>query len=252
ALDPLVSDFVTFGAMIRNAFAGAAALLVLGGGVTQPDALAARTKGRADAPVTVYEMSDFQCPYCREFALGTMPVLEREYIEPGKVRFVYINLPLSSVHRNAASAAEVAMCGARQQRFWPMHDLLFRHQDQWAGLASPRAYLLALGDSAGLDRTLLAGCVTSGATAAEVRADGRPGRRRSAIPNARSCGCMHRRWARASRQSRCSKRCVPRPPTGSSPIRFSPLLPSGWRAACRSMWQITCRSTARLKWGPRS
>jgi len=166
--------------MIRNAFAGAAALLVLGGGVTQPDPLAARTKGRADAPVTVYEMSDFQCPYCREFALGTMPVLEREYIEPGKVRFVYINLPLSSVHRNAASAAEVAMCGARQQRFWPMHDLLFRHQDQWAALASPRAYLLALGDSAGLDRTLLAGCVTSGATAAEVRADAERARRSGA------------------------------------------------------------------------
>src|SRR5204862_502249 len=56
---------------------------------------------------------------------------------------------------------------------------------------------------------------------------------------------------RASKQSRCSKRCVPRPPTGSSPIRFSPLLPSGWRAACRSMWRITCRSTARLKWESR-
>src|SRR2546429_9083525 len=82
-----------------------------------------RAKGRADAPVTLYEMSDFQCPYCREFAMSTMPVLEREYIEPGKVRFVYINLPLSSVHRNAASAAEVAMCAARQKRFWPMHDL---------------------------------------------------------------------------------------------------------------------------------
>src|SRR5438034_11427815 len=110
--------------MIRNAFAGAAALLVLGGAGTQPDPLSARTKGRAAAPVTVYEMSDFQCPYCREFALGTMPALEREYIEPGKVRFVYINLPLSSVHRNAASAAEVALCAARQQRVWPMHDLL--------------------------------------------------------------------------------------------------------------------------------
>src|SRR5213595_3987416 len=143
--------------MPRAVLAGAA-LLILASGATQSDPLAARAKGRSDAPVTVYEMSDFQCPYCREFALGTLPLLEREYIEPGKVRFVYINLPLSSVHRNAASAAEVAMCAARQQRFWPMHDLLFRHQDQWAALASPREYLLALGDSAGLDRTRLAGC----------------------------------------------------------------------------------------------
>src|SRR2546428_10389729 len=160
--------------MIRTVFAGAAALLVLVSDLTQPDPLAARAKGRADAPVTLYEMSDFQCPYCREFAVSTMPVLEREYIEPGKVRFVYINLPLSSVHRNAASAAEVAMCAARQQRFWSMHDLLFRHQDQWAALASPREYLLPLGDSAGLHRPPLAGCVASGATAADGPADAEP------------------------------------------------------------------------------
>src|SRR3989449_9065660 len=98
------------------------------------DPLAARAKGRSDAPVTVYEMSDFQCPYCREFALGTMPLLEREYVQTGKVRFVYINLPLSSVHQNAATAAEVGLCAARQQRFWSMHDVLFRRQDQWAAL----------------------------------------------------------------------------------------------------------------------
>src|SRR5712691_4764375 len=145
--------------MIRTLLVAAACLITVPGpqaprpGSRQaPDPLAARAKGRADAPVTVYEMSDFQCPYCREFALGTMPVLEREYIQAGKVRFVYINLPLTSVHKNAASAAEVALCAARQQRFWAMHDLLFRHQDQWAALPSPRAYLLALGDSAGLDR----------------------------------------------------------------------------------------------------
>jgi protein-disulfide isomerase len=163
--------------MTRRVFAGAA-LLVLG--VTQSDPLAARAKGRADAPVTVYEMSDFQCPYCREFALGTMPVLEREYIQAGKVRFVYINLPLTSLHKNAAAAAEVALCAARQQRFWAMHDLLFRHQDQWAALPSPRAYLLALGDSAGLDHAELGRCVASGAAAADVRADAERARRSGA------------------------------------------------------------------------
>jgi len=144
-------------------------------------ALAARTRGRSDAPVTVYEMSDFQCPYCREFALGTLPLLEREYVQAGKVRFVYINLPLSSVHRNAATAAEVAVCAARQERFWPMHDLLFRHQSQWSALASPRAYLLALGDSAGLDSARLTQCIASGAAAAEVQRDAERARRSGAI-----------------------------------------------------------------------
>ena len=160
--------------MIRTLLVAAAWFVIvpgLGSPSQASDPLAARAKGRSDAPVTVYEMSDFQCPYCREFALGTMPLLEREYVQAGKIRFVYINLPLSSVHKNAASAAEVALCAARQQRFWPMHDLLFRHQDQWATLASPRAYLLALGDSAGLDGARLARCVASGATAADVRAD---------------------------------------------------------------------------------
>ena len=165
---------------MRDAAVFAALLLSALSNGGQQDALAARAKGRADAPVTVYEMSDFQCPYCREFALGTMPLLEREYIRTGKVRFVYINLPLSSVHKNAAAAAEVALCAARQQRFWPMHDLLFRHQDQWAPLASPRAYLLALGDSAGLDRAGLARCVASGATTADVRADAERARRSGA------------------------------------------------------------------------
>src|SRR5260221_12442747 len=155
--------------MIRTLLVAAAWFVTLPGprpGPRQaPDPLAARAKGRADAPVTVYEMSDFQCPYCREFGLGTSAVLEREYIQAGKVRFVYINLPLSSVHRNAAAAAEGAVCAARQQRFWAMHDRLFRHQDQWAALPSPRAYLLALGDSAGPDGAGLAPRRASGRAA---------------------------------------------------------------------------------------
>ncbi len=150
----------------------ALALLALpGGGSRQADVLAARTRGRPDAPVTVYEMSDFQCPYCRAFALTTMPTLDSEYVKSGKVRFVYINLPLTNMHANAAAAAEVAMCAARQGRFWPMHDLLFKHQDQWAKLPGPERYLLALGDSVGLDHAQLARCVASKSTEPDVRAD---------------------------------------------------------------------------------
>src|SRR5712691_6735856 len=95
--------------------------IVSNGNTGQRDALAARTKGRPGAPVTVYEMSDFQCPYCKAFALTTLPLLEREYVTTGKVRFVYINLPLPSLHANATAAAEAATCAARQSRFWPMH-----------------------------------------------------------------------------------------------------------------------------------
>ncbi len=137
----------------------------------QQGPVALRSKGRSDAPVTVYEMSDFQCPYCRDFALTTFPVLEREYAETGKVRFVYVNLPLTTLHPNAAAAAAAALCAARQRRFWPMHDLLFRHQEEWAKLAEPRPSFLALGDSAGLRRGRLASCLASPDAASDVAAD---------------------------------------------------------------------------------
>src|SRR5204863_5551288 len=82
------------------------------------DPLAARSKGRTDAPITLYEMSDFQCPYCRAFALSTMPLLEQEYITTGKVRLVYINLPLSSVHPNAQARSEERRVGKKCRARW--------------------------------------------------------------------------------------------------------------------------------------
>ena len=150
---------------------GALLLALVGEAAGQSDPLAPRTKGRADAPVTVYEMSDFQCPYCRAFALTTMPVLEREYVRSGKARFVYINFPLTQLHSNAVAAAEAAMCAARQHKFWEMHDLLFERQEQWARQPEPGPYLVALGDSAGLDRAQLLECLTTQATRPEVEAD---------------------------------------------------------------------------------
>lgn len=149
---------------------GLAAAPLVAGLATQDDLRAARTKGAPTAPVTVYEISDFQCPYCAEFAMRTMPTLEREYVQTGKVRFVFVNLPLP-MHQNAVPAAELAMCGARQGKFWQLHDLLFRHQSRWAGLTEPGSFFLQLGDSAGADRDALATCVREGTVRALVRSD---------------------------------------------------------------------------------
>ena len=140
------------------------------GSARQDDLLAARSRGSASAPVTVYEISDFQCPFCATFALETMPVLEREYVQTGRVRWVFVNLPLS-MHRNAVPAAELAMCAARQGRFWPVHDLLFATQERWAGLAEPGRLFLQLADSAGVDRDSVTACVRAAATREIVRAD---------------------------------------------------------------------------------
>ena len=167
--------------MIRPLFLAIAwAVTVPTGTVQTPDPMAARSKGQLGAPITIYEMSDFQCPYCRAFTLETMPSLEREYIATGKARLVYVNLLLESVHKNTTIAAEVAMCAASQGRFWRMHDLLFQNQDHWAGLAAPRPYLLTLADSAGVNRAALTRCLASPTTAALVREDGERARRSGA------------------------------------------------------------------------
>ncbi|MEZ4412284.1 MAG: thioredoxin domain-containing protein [Gemmatimonadales bacterium] len=134
------------------------------------ESMAARTKGSPTAPVTVYEMSDFQCPYCAQFALTIFPTLEAEYVETGKVRWIFVNFPLP-MHPNAVSAAQVAMCAAKQDKFWPVHDLLFRNQKVWAPLEAPGEYLLTFADSASLDSAAFKECLTTGATRATIESD---------------------------------------------------------------------------------
>lgn len=133
--------------------------------------MTARTKGSPTAPVTVYEMSDFQCPYCRRFTLEIFPSLDSAYVQSGKVRWIFINFPLTELHPNAEPAAEVAMCAARQGKFWQVHDLLFRNQPAWAPLKAPAAYFLSFADSASLDRAAFQQCLSSGAARAEVKSD---------------------------------------------------------------------------------
>lgn len=118
-----------------------------------------RSKGDPKAPITVYEMSDFQCPFCRKFFLETFPTLERDYVNTGKVHWIFLNLPIPELHPNAEPAAEFAMCSAKFGKFWPVHDLLYHHQDIWAPLKEPGTFLLTLADSVGLPRDSLLPCL---------------------------------------------------------------------------------------------
>jgi protein-disulfide isomerase len=79
--------------------------------------------GPADAPITIVEFSDFECPFCRRFQQETYNDLLNAY--PGKIRFVYRNLPLTSIHPDAFPAAVAAMCANDQNAFFPYHDKLF-------------------------------------------------------------------------------------------------------------------------------
>jgi protein-disulfide isomerase len=81
------------------------------------------TLGPADAPITIVEFSDYQCPFCRRWHQEVYEQLLNTY--PGKIRVVYRNLPLTSIHPDAQAAAEAAMCAGEQDSYWPYHDKLF-------------------------------------------------------------------------------------------------------------------------------
>src|SRR5262245_10002066 len=82
-------------------------------------------RGPVDAPVTVLEYGDFECPYCGQ----AEPVVRELLRDFGDVAYVWRNLPLNDVHPNAQRAAEAAEAAAEQGAFWEMHDLLLDHQD---------------------------------------------------------------------------------------------------------------------------
>ena len=82
--------------------------------------------GAADAPITLVEYGDFECPYCRSAEPVVKSIMARL---DGQVRLVFRHFPLAAVHPHAETAAETAELAAEHQRFWPMHDRLFEHQD---------------------------------------------------------------------------------------------------------------------------
>ena len=130
----------------------------------------ARIRGRADAPVWIVEVSDFQCPYCRIWHEETYPVVVREYVETGRARLAFLNLPLPS-HRHAWAASEGAMCAGLQGKFWEMHDAIFRTQEQWSRLTSVDSTFAALASEVGVRTADWRRCVSEGTMRPLIQAD---------------------------------------------------------------------------------
>lgn len=84
--------------------------------------------GEKDAPVTIAEFSDYQCPYCGRFFSSTFSALKTNYIDTGKVRYVFRDFPIEQIHGQARKAHEAAYCAGDQGKYWEMHDLLFQNQ----------------------------------------------------------------------------------------------------------------------------
>jgi protein-disulfide isomerase len=151
------------------------ALLLTCGGctaapATEATADAARTQpfnvlGREDAPVTIIEFTDLQCPYCARFAIQAFPELRRNYIDTGLVRFASRDLPLP-MHAYAVPAAVAARCAGEQGRFWEFREALFAAQ----ATLGPETYV-EQARKHGLDLEAFAACRSDGRQAANVRAD---------------------------------------------------------------------------------
>lgn len=121
-------------------------------------ALESRAKGSDDASVVVFEIADFQCPYCARFAATVAPRLHERFVDTGRVQWVFVNLPLHN-HALAWHAAEAALCaGVAGDMFWAMHDRLFAEQQSWGQAADPSARFAAYAAELGVPAAPFAAC----------------------------------------------------------------------------------------------
>lgn len=86
--------------------------------------------GKSDAPLTMVEFTDYQCPFCGRFEANTFPEIKKNYIDTGKLRLIVRDLPLEGLHPYALKAAQASHCAADQGKFWEMKDLLFKNQNK--------------------------------------------------------------------------------------------------------------------------
>ncbi|MEO8562977.1 MAG: thioredoxin domain-containing protein [bacterium] len=131
----------------------------------------ARIRGAESAPVWLVEISDFQCPFCKQWHDQVFATIDREYVKTGKVRLAYLNFPLSRIHPNAQAAAEAAMCAGVQGKFWELHESLFTSQAKWADQRNPMITFDSLAHAAGVQSKGWLNCMTTHATAKLIEAD---------------------------------------------------------------------------------
>lgn len=130
-------------------------------------------KGNPNAPITIIEFSDYECPFCKKFYTDTLPLIEENYINTGKVNFVYRDFPIQSIHPNAVSTAMAAECADDQEMFWPYHDMIFENKSTWEKQRGQSlvSELVQYADVLGLDTKEFTICLESNKHLDEVRND---------------------------------------------------------------------------------
>jgi protein-disulfide isomerase len=130
--------------------------------------------GSPDAPVTVIEYADFQCPACAQFAILTMHDVKQRLIAAGRVRWQFRDFPLPG-HRHSRLAHHAAACAGEQGRFWEMHDQLFYGQSTWSAERNPYGRFRDYARAVGLDLARYDECMESARYSARIEASVRDG-----------------------------------------------------------------------------
>ena len=129
--------------------------------------------GNPDAPITIIEFSDFQCPFCARFHIQTLPTIMEEYIEKGSVKLVFRDFPIQSIHPNAVPASVAAECANEQGKFKQMHDMLFEKQKEWSDLETVYAIELfnQYSEQINLEQEQFSSCLSTAKYVKEIQND---------------------------------------------------------------------------------
>jgi protein-disulfide isomerase len=129
-----------------------------------------RILGDSSAKVWLVMASDFQCPYCKQWHDSSFAAIVQKYVKSGRVRMAYLNMPLG-MHQFALPAAEAAMCASVQDKFWTMHDSLFKTQKIWEVLQNPTSFFDTLANHNRVDMGPWRACVSRHLTRPMIEAD---------------------------------------------------------------------------------
>lgn len=119
------------------------------------------TLGDPDAPITIVEFADYQCPACATFASFVKPQVQAAVVESGDAKLVFYDFPLVSIHPNAFLAARAGRCAEDQDAFWTYHDRLFANQSAWSGQSDPAGAFVDYAGEVGMDEGTFEECIRS-------------------------------------------------------------------------------------------
>ncbi|MEO8200400.1 MAG: thioredoxin domain-containing protein [Gemmatimonadota bacterium] len=126
--------------------------------------------GSDSAPVEITEYADFQCPGCERFETMQFPVVKRQLIETGRLRWRYRDFPLDQIHSHTRVAAHSAACADEQGKYWDQHSLIYAGQGEWSSSSNAGKFFRQYAEQAGLDLGRYDDCMKSARYAGRIQA----------------------------------------------------------------------------------